>query len=182
MSENLLDKDIKEQKRIRPSSNIDLQLMTTNSVWGEPEINKAVKEKLRIEGAKISYKAGDVIQTSQGLVRINEDTEVNNDSDYWSILDVYTRDLRLGNISKKDGEMEYCQYMLDLATDLLQDDFKAGFTAAIRRLATVLELSQSKGGFLRNKFNTLTYEQYTEEREPPKKGLFGMKKNNQRGG
>jgi hypothetical protein len=179
MSENLLEKDVKEQKRIRPASNIDLQLMTTNSVWGEPSINKAVKDKLKISGGKIFYKKGDVIQTPTGFLKFEEDTTIELEADYWSILDVFTRDLRLGNISRKDGEMEYCQYMLDLATDLLQDDFKAGFTAAIRRLASVIELSQSKGGFLRNKFNTLTYEQYTEEREPPKKGLFGTKKNKQ---
>lgn len=178
MSEDLIQKDLKEQKRIKPSSNIDLQLMTTNSVWGESSINKAVTDRLKIPGGKIYYKKGDTIQTPQGLVKFDEDVTINLDTDYWSLLDVYTRDMRLGNISKKDGEMEYCQYMLDLATDLLQDDFKAGFTAAIRRLATVLELSQSKGGFLRNKFNTLTYEQYSEEREPPKKGLFGAKRNN----
>jgi hypothetical protein len=38
----------------------------------------------------------------------------------------------------------------------------------------VLELSQSKGGFLRRRQNTLTQEHFQQELAPPKKNLFGL--------
>jgi hypothetical protein len=40
----------------------------------------------------------------------------------------------------------------------------------------MLELSQSKGGFLRKNMNTLRQETKHSETEPPKKQLFGAKK------
>jgi hypothetical protein len=51
------------------------------------------------------------------------------------------------------------------------------FLICLSRVATLLEISQSKGGFLRKQMNTLRMENMQGEIEPPKKSLFGVGKN-----
>lgn len=71
------------------------------------------------------------------------------------------------------GEVAYCQYYLDLAGDLLQNNAIKPFLIALSRAASMLELSQSKGGFLRKRMNTLSQEHISQELEPKKQKLFG---------
>lgn len=148
-----------EGKRILPQSELDLHLMTTDSVWGKPEVSQDLREKL--------YKY---------FVQVKDGKEVITQQSLWGLLGYYTRDMRLANLSVFNGEMAFCQYYLDLAGDFLQADMVEPFLIALSRVATMLELSQSKGGFLRKNMNTLRMENMQGEMEPPKKQLFGTGK------
>jgi hypothetical protein len=134
--------------------------MTTNSVWGGMEVSEELRTRLN----KI-YKARD-----------QEGKDIDIIESLWGLLGYYTRDMRLGNLSEWNGELEYCKYHLDLAGDFLQTGMIEPFIICLSRVATVLELSQSKRGFLRSKQNTFTHEQITGEIEPPKSRLLGIKR------
>ena len=155
-----------QQRRVMPKSELDLSLMTTDSVWGKDEVPvqlqsalKKYKNQLDKDGKTIFDKTGNPIVTEESL---------------WSLLGFYTRDVRLANLSLWNGEFQYCQYFLDLAGDMLSEKLLEPFIICLRRVATVLELSQSKGGFLRRRINTFTSESTPlNSGEPPKKSLFG---------
>ncbi len=91
----------------------------------------------------------------------------------WSLLSFFTRDMRLGNLSEWSGELQACRYMIELSNDLLVTDMKTSFAVALSRVATILETSQSKNGFLRKAMNTLRQEHIRQELEAPKKSFFG---------
>lgn len=158
--EKTISKNQQTQKRVLPQSELDLALMTTDSVWGKPEVSPELKEKLNQ-----IYKAQNEDGTTEDYI-----------SSLWGLLSYYTRDMRLANLSVVYGELTYCQYHLDLAGDFLQESMIRPFMITLSRVATLLELSQSKGGFLRRKMNTFTHEQVSGEMEPPKKNLFGAGK------
>jgi len=77
--------------------------------------------------------------------------------------------------------LQYVQYYIDLAADLLQSGHYKPFLIALSRAATRMELSQSKGGFLRKEMNTFTSKNINEDAEPPKKSLFGGQQKQQGG-
>lgn len=149
-----------KHRRTSPQSELDLHFLTTNSVWGQPEVSPEIRERLN----KL-YSSVDAKGTEQITV-----------SSLWGLLGYYTRDMRLANLSATTGELQYCQYYLDLAGDLLQAGMIEPFVIGLSRVATMLELSQSKGGFLRKQHNTFRHEQTKQEIEPPKKTLFGAGK------
>jgi hypothetical protein len=134
-----------QQRRVMPQNELDFYLLTTNSQWGQSEIKD----------------------------RLDKKDDDDNDSDYWNLLAFYSRDLRLANLSVWDNELNYVRYFLDLSKDLLHVGLKKNFSTSLGLAATVLETSQSKGGFLRRRMGTITSE-YKEELEPPKRSLFGM--------
>ncbi len=157
LNKKMADND--REKRHIPFSELDFNLMTTDSVWGDQYINNDLKEKLQVHYKEAGME-GDKI-TKESL---------------WGLLSYYTRDMRLANLSYKEGEITYCQHYLDLGGDFLQVDQIKPFVICLQRVATLLELSQSKGGFLRKRMHTFTQENYKEEREPKKKTLFGKNK------
>lgn len=148
-----------KQGRVLPLNDLDLQLMTTDSVWGKAEVPPELKDRLNR------------IYTSQDEQGQQEQTI----ESLWGLLGFYTRDMRLANLNPLLGEVFYCQYFLDLANDLLQAGMIEPFLISLSRVATILELSQSKNGFLRRKMNTFTQERISKD-EPPKKQLFGVGK------
>lgn len=147
----------KNQKRVLPRSDLDFNLMTTDAVWGSPYINQDLKERVK---RYFKY------QDDKGNVKIDSES-------LWGLLGYYTRDMRLANLGVLSGELDYCKYYLDLAGDFLQAKMIEPFIICLSRVATILELSQSKGGFLRRRMNTFTSESYKQELEPGKKSLFG---------
>ncbi len=151
-----------ENTRILPLNELDFNLMTTDSVWGKAEVPEELKARLEKYFKKL-HPDGETEVTSESL---------------WGLLGFYTRDMRLANLNPLMGEVAYCQYFLDLANDLLQAGMIEPFLISLSRVATMLELSQSKSGFLRRKMNTFTQERI-DKNEPPKKSLFGGK---QKGG
>jgi len=155
-----------EQIRSLPQSNLDLDLMLTDSVWGKVEVPAELREKL----------------SRLYIQKDEEGKTIVTKSSLWGLLGFYTRDLRLGNLSTFDNELQTCRYMLDLAGDFLQMNFVEPFLICLSRAATILETSQSKGGFLRRQNNTLTQQHVSQNMEPPKKGFFGGKKQEGGGG
>lgn len=153
--------DLNKYRRSTPTNDLDLNLMLTDSVWGKPEVSPELKTRLNkiFKGQNETGEAVDVIES------------------LWGLLGFYTRDLRLANLSPWNGEFNYCQYYLDLANDMLQAGEIEPFIICLSRVATILELSQSKGGFLRRRQNTFTHETKGDE-EPAKKSLMGMGKKN----
>jgi len=162
-----------DQKRVLPQSELDFHLMTTDGVWGRNEISNELKERLTRHYLQ-KDKEGNILKDKDGNALVTNDS-------LWNLLGFYTRDLRLANLSNWNGEVEYCQYYLNLANDFLQANQIEPFLVSLSRVATLIELSQSKGGFLRRQMNTLTTQNLTGELEPPKKDLFGGKKKD-RGG
>ena len=157
----MIQTDNQNQTKVMPRTELDFNLMTTDSVWGNQDINPELRARLSRFYAFQDPKTGQKSVTKESL---------------WSLLGFYTRDMRLANLSTWNNEFEYCQYHLDLANDLLQADQIEPFLIALSRVATVLELSQSKGGFLRKRMNTLTQEHYQGDLEPKKKSFFGFNK------
>jgi len=152
--------------RSLPTSELDLNLMLTNSVWGRPEVSTELKDRLN-KDFKTLDKDGNIKVTTASL---------------WGLLGFYTRDLRLANLSEWNNELQTCRYMIDLANDYLSEGMTEPFIIALSRAVSIMETSQSKGGFLRRQMNTLTHKQVSQNLEPPKKSMFGGGKENKTGG
>lgn len=147
-------------KRQLPASELDLNLMLTNTMWGNPELSDVIKSKLQ---------KGVIVEDEDGNKFIKNE-------DLWGLMSFYSRDLRLANLSTITGELETVRYMLRLANDFLQSGFVEPFLICLSEVAGILETSQSKNGFLRKQHNTFTTEQHTQNQEPPKKSLWGTPK------
>lgn len=152
--------------RILPQNELDFNMLTTNGVWGKDEVPKELRDRLSRhfvetdqQGNAVLDEHGNAVVTTRGL---------------WGLLGYYTRDMRLGNLGK--DEVEFCQYYLELANDYLEEDMIRPFLIALSRVAARLELSQSKGGFLRRQLNTLIQEHHSTDNTQQKKSLFGMMK------
>lgn len=156
-----------EAKRNVPVSDLDLQMQMIEPAYGKGGISTELVNKLREYGLEYDEQGQPIIEDKGSL---------------WGILGYYTRDIRLGNLDKFAGEYAYVKYYLDLAGDLLQADLIKAFLIALSRAATVIEISQSKGGFLRRRINTLTSENQYSGLDPLKRNLFKSNKNNKTGG
>lgn len=152
-------------ERSLPTSELDLNLMLTNSVWGRADVPEELKEKLSKHYVTRDVE-GNVIKNEAGHVEVSK-------SSLWGLLGFYTRDLRLANLSEWNGELQTCRYMIDLANDYLSENMTDPFIIALSRAVSILETSQSKGGFLRKQMNTLTQKSVSQNLDPPKKGFFG---------
>lgn len=162
-----------------PVSELEAGMMLTDSRWGDGYIAKELKDKLRTM-IKKKIRKGTIITTAQGDFELPRDMEVLAEEELWSLLNYYTRDMRLGNLSR--DEVDYCQHFIDLAGDLLHDSKKRVFVIALSRAATMLELSQSKGGFLRKRLGTFTKEEFRRGDFDKPSILFGGGKKKDGGG
>jgi hypothetical protein len=86
-------------------------------------------------------------------------------------LSVHTRDIRLANLSAP--ELKEAKHWLKLASDCLDQKYKSACVCALTRAIQVLELSQSKGGFLRKSLRTKTKEEVVQDSPSTKKMLGG---------
>lgn len=156
-----------EQKRNVPISDLDLQMQMIEPAYGKGGISKELADKLAQVGVGFDENGEAVVEDKGSL---------------WGVLGYYTRDIRLGNLDKFAGEYAYVKYYIDLAGDLLQADMIKSFLIALSRAATVIEISQSKGGFLRRRINTLTSEQHYQGLDPGKKSILTGKNGSTKGG
>lgn len=149
-------------RRLVPQTDLDFSMLTTDSVWGKPEVSMELQEKLK----------------KYYLQKTSDGSTLTVEEGMWGLLGFYTRDMRLANLSDKpwNDELNFVDYHLNLANDLLQAGMTEAFLISLSRVATKLELSQSKGGFLRKRMNTFSQETTHRELEPPKKSLFGASK------
>lgn len=156
------------QRRVMPQSELDMNMMMTDTVYGSGIITPELQEILTKEYAVINEK-GQLLTDEKGR-------PVFDKRSLWGMMGYYTRDLRLANLDPRNNEILYAQYYLDLAGDCLKEGYTEAFLVCLSRVATLLELSQSKNGFLRKQTNTFRTESSQELLDPPKKGLFGVKK------
>lgn len=146
-----------------PSNELQYNMMTTESTWGQPEMNPAVKDTMTGK-TYAGNEDGSVLTDEDGepiLVEVKQG---------WELFSMYTRDFRLANLD--DDEKDYVDAHTDIAFQLLQNNFPNSAKVALGYSATCLETSQSKKGFLRKRQNTLTTENINRDLEPPKKKLF----------
>lgn len=155
------DNDVRQM----PTSELDMSMMITNSVWGRSDVPEELKNRLAKHFA-VRDELGNQIYDKEGKPVVTIDS-------LWGILGHYTRDMRLANLDYWGNELILCRYMIDLATDYLTENMVEPFITSLSRAVTILETSQSKGGFLRKQMNTLTHKTFSQNLEPPKKGLFG---------
>lgn len=149
-------------RRIIPQNSLEVDMLVTNPAWGTDDINPELKERLT------------KIVTTKGLTDDKgQPLNIEKRSDLWSLLSIFTRDLRLANLDK--SEIDFCRYMLDLAHDELQQGFLEPFTCSMSRVAGTTETSQSRGGFLRKQMRTFTGESISITDEK-RKGLFNKSK------
>lgn len=146
-----------DSMRSVPTSPLDAEMMLTDATWGRSDVNEDLRNKLTKYYLQTNEK-GEQVVTKESL---------------WGLLNFYTRDMRLANLSTWDNELILCRYMIDLAGDYLQVGMIEPFLICLSRAATILETSQSKSGFLRRMMNTLRQESVNQNLEPPKKGFFG---------
>ena len=158
-------KNAQTYTRVKPQSDLDFNLMITETLWGSnlvsPDLQDALTQKFQMvdgDGKQVFNETGQPIVTERAA---------------WGLLSFYTRDLRLSNLSYKSGEIQYCQHYLDLAGDFLKEKMVIPFLICLSRVATVSELAQSKGGFLRKQMNTLRMESSEETLDPAKKSILG---------
>lgn len=151
-----------ESSRYVPVNELDFASMTTEPAW------KDFSDEL-----------------NQSIIRADDGSLMIDYTVFYRMLSFYTRDLRLANLALWNGEYNYCRKWLNLASDLLRFNVlvRAGkvrpFFIAISRVISVVELSQSKGGFFRRRPNTLTNESVgVSSLEPDKKNPFQQKKSN----
>ena len=168
-----------QQNNLRtvPQSSIDLNFMLTDSVWGRNEVPQGLKDKLNKTTLQRDDK-GDIIFIKD---KDGNFIPVGTTASLWENLSIFTRDMRLGNLSEWDNELLTVRYMINLASDLLAVNMIEPFTVAISQSATILETSQSKKGFLRRGMNTLRQEHIQQNLDPPKKSLFGGAKQDKGG-
>lgn len=136
------------QAEASPYNELDMQFRTTNPAWGK-EATPYLDKKLTRERS--------------------DGTEEKN----WELLNYYTRDIRLANLNM--FEILYCNKWLGIAGDCLRMNYTKSFVTALSRVIDVLELSQSKGGFLRRRHGTFTKEAVSRD-ENLSKNLLGGKK------
>jgi hypothetical protein len=177
----LSEEQVQDRKTVLRSE-LDLQLYFTDSHWGKSDINQELKDKLSKQYGYWQVKRdelGNVIVDAKTGKEVQE--LVVAEESLWSLLAYYRSDLRFGNLDRFGGEVFYCQYYLDLAGDYLQAGMTEPFLICLSRVITILELSQSRGGFLRRRMNTLSQEHISVESEPKKANLFGKsaKRDNQ---
>lgn len=155
-----------QEKLFVPNSDLEYNMVTTNNVWGSDEVGEELKQTFREYSVFKDAKGEDSVSYQ----------------DLWSLLKIFTRDLRLSNLSSWDNELQTTRYDLKLSSDLLQEGFRKPSLVCLSNAISIMETAQSKGGFLRRRMNTFTKENYNQDLEPPKKSFFFGNKNNQQQG
>ena len=142
--------------RTTPMNELDLQLMIVDSEWGQ-QIAPELSLKLSTMGVK-------PVQSADGKMYVPKEK-------LWGLLSYYTRDMRLGNLDKDSYiiSVEWLEY----AGVCLRLDLVKSFLSSLSMVITMLELSQSRNGFLRKRLGTFTQEHFNEFSDTDKKkGLF----------
>jgi len=173
--------DVQKQKPIsKPSNEIDLQALTTTPFISSDYMSDRIRNKFR----DFAYVMEDVVDAEGAIsrqVKIDADGSpmLQVTKDLWASMELFTQDLRLGNLNK--DERFYVNYHLDLCMDTLTvmpASFSKPALIMLSRATVELETSSSKGGFLRRMFNTFFQHSSVKEDAPTKRSFFGLGKKN----
>lgn len=162
------DNTIQQQKnKVRPQNTVDLQVMTI-----EPYISSEyISDRLRNKFRNYVY-----ILDEKGNIALDEDgnPKIRLVRDMWATIEIFTQDQRLGNL--KNSEVNAITYNLDLCSDILTvlpESFNKPAFILLERATSTLEVSSSRGGFVRTLFNTMFQNQSYSEDKPQKRSFFG---------
>jgi hypothetical protein len=139
-----------------PDSNLDFAWQTVNPVWGRSTVPPELQERLTKKGKVFIDVDGNEFEPSrEGM---------------WSLLSFYTRDLRLGFLTRQ--EVYWAQEYCEIANDCIRQELPESFFLALGKVVALVEVSQSRDGNLRRMNRTQFGEQKVTYQEPPKR--FGM--------
>jgi hypothetical protein len=195
MTENM------QNQRFIPVNEIDAGMRTLETSYGKEatsELYNALKGLtsfvvvINQEGKVITNEDGEnlifLINNKNQLVNkdgkvITNDkeqpVEVDAKESSWGLLSYYSKDLRLGylndNITKGSNEVEIANFYLNIAGDCLRLNYPKSFETALRRVITLIELSQSRNGNLRRDMITIKQDISQSINKPKKKGILGGK-------
>ena len=174
------DENTEQPMREIPLNELDFSNQLANPVWGDKLSKPDLRKKLNIVKLKTDENGQPLFQVQKIIDGEGKPKEVYmpiiEELSEYDNLSFLTRDFRLSNLN--DEQVTICQYWTELAADLLQDGFKKAHIAALSRVAIILEVNQSRKGFLRKNMNTLRQESTHQEVEPAKKSFFGGGKKN----
>jgi hypothetical protein len=190
-----------QSQRFIPVSEIDASMRTLETSWGKEattELFNALKgitsfvTVINTEGKVITDEDGEnmiflinnksqLVNTKGKIITNDKDKPVEIDAkeSSWGLLSYYNKDLRLGylndNIAKGSNEVDIANYYLNIAGDCLRLGYPKAFETALRRVITLIELSQSRNGNLRKDMITIKQDISQSINKPKKKGILGGK-------
>jgi len=167
------------RQRSMPINELDFNAMLANPLWGQDWENREIRDLLKNTKIKTDEKGNPLFheeEKDENGKKVKIRFLIAEERSEYETLSFFTRDFRVGNLSRFGGEYDYCKRWAKIAHGVLQFGLKKSHVIALANVATELELSQSRGGFFRKEGNSL-YEHLTkEETEPKKRALFGGKK------
>jgi len=154
----------------RPSTDLDFQQQLTDPFISSEYIDPSFTDK---------FKEYEIVRDENGEPIILEDgrVQVQITKDLWGVLQMFTRDWRLGNVNKEEAMA--IQHHLHLTSDILiclGDDFKEPALMCFQRALCLNEVSQSKGGFVRKILNTFIHKSTAidSDNKQQKRSFFGL--------
>lgn len=190
-----------QNQRFIPVNEIDAGMRTLETSYGKEatsELYNALKGLtsfvvvINSEGKVITDEDGEnliflinnknQLVNKEGKVITNDKeqpVEVDAKESSWGLLSYYSKDLRLGylndQITKGSNEVEIANFYLNIAGDCLRLGYPKAFETALRRVITLIELSQSRNGNLRRDMITIKQDISQSINKPKKKGILGGK-------
>jgi len=142
-------------------------------------LNDLDAQQMNIEPDWSGRQTGDKTDMVVGYVEVEDEDgnvhDVTVKKDLLKLLDIFKKDIRLGNLKRKWGELDLVRYDLSLAKDCLDHGFVESAVVIMGDVAAMIDSSQSDNGFLRTALGTFTHHKIEETRDE-KRGLFGGKK------
>lgn len=167
-----------------PTSDGEFQYKITVPFWANPEAyplhysNDVRVKYLRDSNGNVVYdfprdEKGEPLRDAAGELLPKQPIEIAIPN--IANFEVFTQDYRLGNL--RGGEVDFCREYAVFGFDCLDAEISTETAfIAFGRVVSLLELSQSRGGFFRRNLNTQRTE-FTETLEPKRTGFLGMGKN-----
>lgn len=154
-----------QQRRYVPGTDAEFNAQVTQPQWSNAQQSPGLD-------AKLTKKFYLVDHDGNRIQRDGQDVAV--DDHLLTIYELFTQDIRLGNLDP--AELEFCRLHIDLAHDLLSSGYNRGASVVMERAISVIETSHSKKGWFRRLLGTLRNENYSEVHEPTKGFFTGKRK------
>jgi len=161
----------KQQRRVMPESDLELNYHFTNPQWGDDTVNVDLQNQLTkdvIRQLPVGHYYTDPKTQEQKIS--DGSVKYMDKKNLWANLSYLTRDIRLANYGGR--EYTYCAYFYELAGHFLNEGFTECCAICIQMAAIHSEMSQGKGGFLRKIQNTLIKEERTQPLETRKNSVL----------
>ena len=150
-------------QQFNPSTDTDLFIYTVDPAWSTESINTDFEQPL------LDAAGNPVLDEHRNPVLVFS---------FWHSLRFIKRDLRLGNIDPKIDAIEWMEMRVQLAQNLLMfrgGAFKRLAPMALAPVIAILELSQSRKGFVRKNFRTFSFKSENEDKSRASGGFFGRR-------